>query len=243
MNSPNIFFFSSSYNSDKSAVPVLVCTADWKEIMKGKLGVGGALKIEYAGSRLSGRPTMYGKPAWKIFAEYKFSDDGDVHKEELEGGQDAKVLTKTISIPIEAKKLVIWFKHWSYYGGTKYDSDYGKNYLFAITKPSIVFDSAYGETVHGALKAGGKFDVLYDSARLAKHAEITAEMKFAEHGHVFSKKLSGIVSIDKVTTYQHAVVDIPVKAKSVIMWFYHVVNGKKKYDSDYGKNYHFELAH
>ena len=55
--------------------------------------------------------------------------------------------------------------------------------------------------MHGALKAGGKFDVLYDSARLAKHAEVTAEMKFAKNGHVFSKKLSGIVSIGKVTTY------------------------------------------
>ena len=202
--------------------------------MKGELGVGGVLKIEYAASRLPGRP---------VSAEFKFSDDGHVHEEELEGGHDAKVLTKTIPVPFEAKKLVIWFKHQSKNGEIKYDSDFGKNYHFAITKPSIVFDSAYGETVHGALKAGGKFDVLYDSARLAKHAEVTAEMKFAKNGHVFSKKLSGIVSIDKVTTYQHAVVDIPVKAKSVIMWFYHEVNGKKKYDSDFGKNYHFELAH
>ena len=207
--------------------------------MEGELGVGGAFKIEYNGDRLPGRPTMYGQPAWKIYAEFKFSDDGDVHEEQLDGGQDAEILTKTITVPFEAKKLVIWFKHWSYYGGIKYDSDYGKNYHFAITKPSIVFDSAYRETVHGALKAGGKFDVLYDSARLGGDKTITAEMKFAEDGDVSRKELA---TIDGATSYLHEVVDIPANAESVIMWFYHVVNGEEKYDSDYGQNYHFNLA-
>ena len=196
--------------------------------MEGELGVGSDFKIEYSGARLPGEPRM-------IHAEFKFSEHGAVHSERLNEESDGKLFTETIFLPYDAKALIIWFKQ-----GDKYDSDFGKNYHFAITKPSIVFDSVYEETVHGALKAGGKFDVWYDSARLGGDKNITLQVKFAEDGDVSSKLLT---TLNQATSYLHRVVDIPNDAKSVIMWFFKVVNGKKEYDSNYSQNYHFNLMH
>ena len=185
---------------------------------------------------------MYGQPAWKIYAEFKFSETGEVHSVGLDGPkmvEDQEILHKSIFMPYDAKKLIIWFKLWTYSGPDKYDSDYGKNYHFDITEPSIVFDKDWEETVHGSLKAGEMFDVYYDSKRLDEDKEIYLQAKFCEDCDVMTEML---LEVGLDTTYLTEVVPIPKDAKKVIMWFYHEVDGEKKYDSDYSKNYHFELA-
>ena len=221
----------------RDPLPSIDFTGDWKEITHGQLGVGRDFRINYDGSRLPGRPTMYGKPAWKIYVEYKFNNGKDFKSEDLGSGEN-NMFTKVISIPIEAEVVVMWFKHWSYYGGYNYDSDYGKNYHFPITRPSIVFTEDWKEDVHGELEAGEDFDLFYNSKRLKEGAEITAQMKFVGD-EVVDKKLHA----KENSFYQTAIISIPDDAEKLVMWFYRKgVDGNKHYDSDFGKNYHFRLS-
>lgn len=132
--------------------------------MHGSLEPGKDVRIEYNATRLPNRDTRYGQRAWDIFAEFKYSEAGKVHTQRLEGPDKQEIMTTTLKIPNNAKTVIIWFKHHGYYNGYSYDSNFGKNYRFPITK--IIFTKDWREYVEGSLVPGGQFQVVYDSVRL-----------------------------------------------------------------------------
>ncbi|XP_028408364.1 uncharacterized protein LOC114530941 [Dendronephthya gigantea] len=211
---------------DESSVSSIDFTGDWKEIVNGQLGVNEVFRINYNGSRL----------ADPVFVQYKFND-GSGYETKLLGGPDEKNIYHTeILIPIDAEKVVMWFVHIN--DPNKYDSDYGKNYHFQITKPSIVFEKNWDERVHGKLVAGKTFDLFYDSQRLKEGVEVQAQMKFVDD-EVLTETLEAIND----SSYEIGVISIHKDAEKVEMWFYYEDDdGNKHYDSDYGKNYHFPLS-
>ena len=142
----------------------------------------------------------------------------------------------TISIPIDADKVVIWFKHDG--EPVEYDSYYGQNYHFPITEPSIVFLEDWQEKQHGDLAPGGSFDLFYDSRRLNEDSQVEAQMKF-----VGDTVVGKTLDASNDSPYQTSVISIPENAEKLVMWFYYEdKEGNKHYDSDYGNDYHFNLS-
>ena len=218
----------NSENNDVTEAPLpnIDFTENWEETVHGELGVGEKFRINYDGSRLKG----------PVSVEYKFND-GPKFKTESMGKPDSNgVYHTTISIPIDADKVVVWFKNED--NPPQYDSDYGKNYNFQITKPSIVFLEDWQEKQHGKLVPGKSFDLFYDSRRLKEGSQVEAQMKYVGD-EVVGKTL--VVSND--SPYQTSVISIPEDAEKLVMWFYYEDKGGiKHYDSDYGKNYSFKLS-
>lgn len=222
---------------------------NWDEIVQGDLAQRKEVSIAYDAARLPGRDKRYGQRAWDIFAEVKYADNGAVLSARLEGPEkNTTMMTTTLTIPSNATTLIMWFKHWGYYSGYSYDSDYGKNYEFSFNQ--IVFTSTWDEYVNGYLYPGGQFDVLYDKRRLpwndrgylglGRAWNIFALAKFSENGPVVKKMLKGPVGGDPTMNTNF---EIPLDAKKVIMWFYftgyiHTI----RYDSNHGANYKFSLS-
>ena len=216
---------SENNEETKEPQPSIDFTKDWEETVHGKLGVGRGFLINYDGSRLKG----------PVSVEYKFNDGPDFQTKSMGNPDSNDVYDTTISIPIDADKVVIWFKNEA--DPPQYDSDYGKNYNFPITKPSIVFLEDWQEKQHGKLVPGGSFDLFYDSRRLKEDSQVVAQMKFLDDD-VVGKTL--VASND--SPYQTSEISIPQDAEKLVTWFYYEDEGKKHYDSDYGKNYSFKLS-
>ncbi|GAA4605056.1 hypothetical protein BJY16_005235 [Actinoplanes octamycinicus] len=124
----------ANYEFDISQPPVLARAtyrADWSETLTGSLRKGGALVIDYDPARLPQcRATYRGYPAWDITAFYRF-DGGSVRSAVVNQGDE--VIPFRIDVPADAQKIETWFKIANYYAQcSAYDSDYGKNYTFAI---------------------------------------------------------------------------------------------------------------
>ena len=213
--------------SVEAPLPSIDFTADWEENLHGKLGVGKDFQINYADSRLKA----------PVLVQYKFNDGPDFKSEDLGTADENGIYHATISIPIDAVKVEMWFKHEN--DPDEWDSDFGKNYVFPIEDPSIVFLADYQERQHGDLVPGGTFDLFYDSSRLKEGAPVKAQMKFLDDT-VVEKALH----IDEdVLPYETAVISIPNDAEKVVLWFkYTDENGKTFWDSDFGANYDFPLA-
>ncbi|XP_046845413.1 uncharacterized protein LOC124439229 isoform X3 [Xenia sp. Carnegie-2017] len=109
--------------------------AHWSENVRGKLIAGEEVQIVYDKARLPYIDKRYGQRAWNIFAEYKFNDEHTVHQKMLDGPEkikDLEIMTTNIFLPVGTSKLTIWFKYSGYYQ-TKWDSDYGRNYVESVT--------------------------------------------------------------------------------------------------------------
>ena len=137
---------------------------DWKETLHGTLEPGDKVRIVYDASRLPNRDTRYGQRAWNIFAEVQYSEGGKVLSVLLDGPDEHDMMRTTLEIPTNATAFITWFKHHGYYNGYSYDSNFNENYRFPFTQ--IVFTGDWHEYVKGALRPGGKYQVVYDSIRL-----------------------------------------------------------------------------
>lgn len=125
------------YRFDISQPPVLARAtyrADWSETLTGSLRGGGALVIDYDPARLPQCRTTYrGYPAWQIDAVYRF-DGGPARSTPVNQGGEA--VPVRIDVPANALRIETWFRISTPYpptGCTAYDSDYGRNYTFAIS--------------------------------------------------------------------------------------------------------------
>ena len=241
--------FSSFLISTIVFTAKIIFKDNWEENVWGEmlLIAGWQVDIVYEAARLPNRDMNNNARAWDIYAEFKFSQNGNVSHKKLDGPKiinGKEIMTTKINIPLTANTLVIWFKNVGVKSGVTYDSDYGSNYVFKMTTPIIPiigFDSNFYERLMGKLLRGGQFYILYDSKRLHGNTNITAGVKFSAQGAVISKNLAGPLGS---TTMHVANIKIPADAKEVILWFYHLSNsdGNYIYDSDYGKNYKFTLS-
>ena len=218
--------FSENNDVTEAPLPSIDFTKDWEENVHGELGAGRKFDVNYDGSRLKG----------SVSVEYKFNDGPEFETERMGGPDSSGVYHVTIAIPIDADKVVIWFKNDA--NPPDYDSDYSKNYHFPITKPSIVFLEDWQEKQHGDLVRGGSFDLFYDSRRLNEDSQVEAQMKF-----VGDTVVGKTLDASNDSPYQTSKISIPKNAEKLEMWFYYEdKEGVKHYDSNLGKNYHFNLS-
>ena len=149
-----------------------------------------------------------------------------------------------IFLPFGTSKLTVWFKHWGYYSGYSYDSDYGKNYELRVVQPkeaTLVFEEDYAEEQYGGpLEQGKEFQVFYSTKRLdvGDGFKLYAAAQFKASSEEFTTH----VLSDPEDGYYRTKFDIPENAEEVIMWFYTSNGEEHYYDSNNGANYRFSLG-
>ncbi|MDB4945977.1 MAG: hypothetical protein JWP97_5511 [Labilithrix sp.] len=111
--------------------------ADFKVQTIGILQRTKKVRIAYDASRLpTCRGDFMGNPGWSVGGFWRMGDAGEVHAFEVAGFSptgghgDGPVLTLA-----QAGELQVWFQNTSRWGCSAFDSDFGKNYRFAV-KPA-----------------------------------------------------------------------------------------------------------
>lgn len=121
---------------------------------------------------------------------------------------------------------------------------------------TINFTKDWQENLIGELTPGGKFTINYDESRLPYFRtiyrglpswQIDVGLQFEDNGQVQYKSLR-----QEQNNYLSPVeIDIPTNAQKVNIWFENYGydpydtsgnNNTRCYDSDYGKNYNFQLS-
>lgn len=110
----------------------LTFAADHTVKLSGSLAKGKKVRVAYDASRLTQcRGEQNGKPAWSITGFWKIGG-GAVHTFEA-GGLSPSNGTEEPVLALDASgDLQIWFQNVNRWGCSAYDSDFGKNYHFAI---------------------------------------------------------------------------------------------------------------
>ena len=148
-----------------------------------------------------------------------------------------------IFLRFDVSKLTVWFKHWGYYSGYSYDSNYGKNYEHEIVEPkeaTLAFGD-HGESKYGGpLEQGGEFQVYYSDRRLdvGDGFKLYAAAQFKANSEEYeTHEVTDFLKYYYITDFH-----IPEDAEEVIMWFYTEKGDERHYDSNFGANYHFPLG-
>jgi hypothetical protein len=161
--------------------------ADWSEIPGGTLHRGGVLVIDYDLARLATcRGSFRGFPDWYVRANGRFGDTS--FAQELtaldydERGIPTGVVRSDLAIvpiPWDATEVELWFDNGQKIIGNgcrAWDSDFGRNYRFAIEEMQLTVPAQCGEGFALVDRAdGSKVAVVRDQAAiehfLAKSAE------------------------------------------------------------------------
>ena len=106
--------------------------ADFQTAISGTLQKGKTVRVAYDASRLTAcRGDQNGHPGWTITGYWKIGG-GAVHSFEA-GGFSPSGGTEQPVLALDASgDLQIWFQNNSVWGCNAYDSDFGRNYHFAI---------------------------------------------------------------------------------------------------------------
>jgi hypothetical protein len=138
------------------------------------------------------------------------------------------------------RDLAVWFFNSDEAGCTAYDSDYGRNFHFAIAPPAdpvIHFRSDWSDSVEGTLR--GAFLVDYDPIRLPSCRgfpswELTAHARF-DDGSTADAPIAGSSHLAAPARFT-----APSGAHAVALWFENRdASGCDDWDSDYGRNFTF----
>jgi hypothetical protein len=134
---------ASEADSEASkGAPVTLRFAASGKVTQSKTIVGGSkVKIVYEEARTRCTGTMYGKPAFSVAAHYRVNG-GPVQTIVVAGLAPAGTLDPTFTVPSvvgpsgsTAGHLELWFESTSRWGCHEWDSDYGKNFHFAVAAP------------------------------------------------------------------------------------------------------------
>ena len=109
--------------------------ADFQVKLAGTLEKGKKIRVAYEANRLTTcRGDFNGKPGWSITGYWKIGG-GDVHSFEAGGFSPSSGTEQPVLALDQSGDLQIWFQNSSRWGCSAYDSDFGKNYHFAV-KPA-----------------------------------------------------------------------------------------------------------
>ncbi|MFN7133456.1 MAG: DUF6209 family protein, partial [Myxococcales bacterium] len=120
---------------------------DFNQKVDGQLVAGGKMTIDYDIARLSNlRHTHNGNPAWGVTAYVMFNPggkivEGPVMQFESNYGRPSNNPQNrplTVDIPEGTTEVQVWFKNWTGADSQReaYDSNYGRNYRFPVSKPT-----------------------------------------------------------------------------------------------------------
>jgi len=106
--------------------------ADFQVKVSGTLERGKKVRVAYDANRLTAcRGDFNGKPGWSITGFWKVGG-GDVHSFEAGGFSPSSGTDQPVLALDQSGDLQIWFQNSSRWGCSAYDSDFGKNYHFAV---------------------------------------------------------------------------------------------------------------
>jgi len=128
-------------NATNATNATLRFAADWSETQEGTLLAGGAVVIDYDLSRLDSciGDTYMGQRTWSVTAYARF-DGGDVVAEPAYACDDARcddprARLVELEVPEDASELELWFGTAGRACASAWDTDFGRNYRFAIRQP------------------------------------------------------------------------------------------------------------
>ncbi len=242
-------------DSAGAAEASLSFNADWTITQLGTLTAGGRVRVHYDVARLPRCRTWYrGYPAWDIVLSAR-SDAASAPLTETAvttlTPERERIGTDVILTVPSARQLELWF-HASDEGGcSEWDSDYGRNFRFAIAQPLPTLRFAADWSTSGAaeLRAGQDFLLSYDVARLGQCRagyngyqtwNVNARYRF-DGGPVSEASLTETVGMYGRQAAP-ARIAAPPGARHLEVWFVNSDRGGcVAYDSAYGANYHFDL--
>lgn len=239
--------------ADSVPPPTLTFAADWSVTQSAPLVSGGQAVLHYDLARLPDCRFWYrGYPAWDIVA-YWSVDGGPVASSAVTklDGTDRVGTDVTFAVP-PGHDLALWF-HASDEGGcSEWDSDYGRNFHFALAPgaPTVHFRwPGWAHDVDGTLAAGGDVIVDYDIRRLPSCRQdyngyqtwdVTVGYRF-DGGPAASASLTATPS-DYERVQAPARIATPAGAHTMELWFEnHDRTGCRSWDSAFGANYVFDL--
>jgi hypothetical protein len=240
---------SDSASSESAAsLPTLSFYADWSVAQSGALVGGSQAAIHYDVARLPRcRVTTDGVQAWAITGY--FSVDG-YPAQQIWTPATNQPDGSVFRVPF-GHGLGMWFYNSDDGGCTAWDSNYGRNFAFAIDappEPVIHFRSDFVIGVDRVLQAGADFLVDYDLHRLGCRADynglqtwdVKIDYRF-DGGAVATQSLTESPS-ESIRLQAPARIHAPDGARSLEMWFESSDRtGCHQWDSDYGRNYQFTL--
>ncbi|WP_426752376.1 DUF6209 family protein [Myxococcus sp. Y35] len=232
--------------------PTLTFRGNWTIEQSAVLTEGGQVQIVYNDARLPQcRVTNPdGSPAWSITGHYRLN--GSAPESFDVAGAPVTGNGPTLDLP-EQGLLELWFRV-SSPGCEHYDSHYGSNFHFNVLAPdaaptaTIVFQQDWVEYVVGTLRQGQPFVVDYDIARLpecrllyngAPTWDVGVRWRF-NNGVMGEKSVTQAIGYTRTGT--PVTIIPPAGATSVQLWFENWDRGTcRRWDSDNGANYSFEL--
>jgi len=237
--------------SAASTPPIITFNANWTITQSAPLVAGQPAVFRYNISRLpTCRATYNSSPAWAISATYQADSSSTVPTLMVtNGGTNNNPIDVPFTVPYGVD-LSVWFQNADDWGCSKWDSNYGQNYHFAIQGPPTIHFNVDGTNpVAGTLKGGAAIAIDYDVRRLStcrstyngfQAWSVSVSYRF-DGGAIASASLSYIPGGSQ-GQQTPAVISAPAGAHQVEMWFQNNdVNGCNAYDSRYGQNYVFTL--
>jgi hypothetical protein len=237
--------------SAATSTPMISFNSDWS-IQSDPIVGGSTAILHYDPARLPQCRAVYeGFPAWGITATWQ-ADGGFARSAPVTQFANGTVsaVDATFRVPF-GRDLAVWFFASDEFGCTAYDSDYGRNFHFAISAPSepvIHFKSDWTNPVDGSLRAGADFLVDYDLLRSPycradyngyQTWEVTAHARFSD-GSRQDQPVTEVVGSNgrgPAPARFHA-----PAGGSVELWFENTDRtGCDAWDSNYSRNYRFDI--
>jgi hypothetical protein len=247
--------------SDRIAPANITFLSDWNIVMDGIVVSETELDVHYDASRLSRCRARdeNGFDNWQMQA-FVSVDGAPAMAFDLMGGQGTPYLfaQRTNFVVPKGKELSIWFKGSDVTGCVEWDSAYGQNYRFPIAQlqdiPLLSFHGDWTITQSGVIRAGQPLRLHYDLERATtcRAMGYLGTASWNVHAHV---QVDGKAVELPILTYakswnlrgqQDVIFRVP-EGRDMTIWFenesfeYYTGMSCRAFDSDYGRNYHFEV--
>jgi hypothetical protein len=236
-----------------TALPTLSFGADWSVTQSAPVVSGGKATVHYDIARQPRCRTWYmGQPAWDIEARWS-SDGGIEHAQPVTAVVNGQRVGVDITIDVPpGHDLALWFHNSDESGCSDWDSNYGRNFHFALAPgaPALHFAwPGWSWSVDGAPAAGGDLVVDYDIRRQPycrqdynglQTWDVTVGYRF-DGGAAASASLT-TTPTDYQRVQAPARLTVPAGARAMELWFEnHDRTGCQTWDSSYGNNYRVTL--
>lgn len=191
-------------SADVALPATLTFDSSWNETVSGTIVAGGRIRLQYQEARLPRcRASHNGNPGWQITAFVRFAPSGQVEEAEIFG----HAMTPTgpdyyswipqepeLEVPAGVTELEVWFRNRSGFDFPceDWDSDYGRNYRFAVSAPERLavmdFQSDWQNVLSGEVVRGGALAIRYASERMRAivgSAQLNGVPYFASRYHCY----------------------------------------------------------
>jgi hypothetical protein len=120
----------------------------WREVLSGPIVQGGVLTVRYDPDRTRGcRGYHGGMPAWDLIGSIRFHPSGQSHAgnmvQHYEGVtghvyDPPRPVPLAVPIPLDAERVELWFQNTDLLQCSAWDSRFGQNYWFGVTRQGPV---------------------------------------------------------------------------------------------------------